>query len=416
MKSVEIPISEQAKHLKKAIEKGLIDKEEDRLVFFYDFAKIRSKINDYKTLYPKNSLHSIPVKTAPLRGLLSAITNLNVGLESASEIEFELSHLIQNSAEACVINAPVRTPRLIRLLDTIHSRAFIQVNDLQEIEHFESVYAKHKVILRVNPLVNASTESYLQTADLDSKFGQIISDKASILQAFKDYNWLVGLHVHTGSDFTDFSPTIAGIRKTVDLALEIRTQYGKDRMQYINIGGGLSAECDLEAFINQLKEEVPELWELEDIQVITELGRFTYFHSGWCASVVELVKKNDLKNIALSHLGAHTFVREIYASNAPKHPLSVMDQNGNQKSSKIQNYAIAGPLCFGGDYITKSIELPEIEKDDWLILGNTGANALGLYSKHCSQPFPKVILYDSEKETMEIIKEKETSESVIDFW
>ena len=418
MKSLDIPISEKAHYLTKAIEKGFINKEEDRLVFFYDFARIRKKIELYRSLYPENSLHSIPVKTAPLKGLLQKVSDLGAGLESASEIEFELSHFIQNSAENCVINAPVRTPRLIRLLDTISSKAFVQVNDLQELDHFEQAYSKHKVLLRINPLVNASTESYLQTADLDSKFGHILSDGTEIENAFKKHPFLIGLHVHTGSDFTDFSPTIKGIRKTMDLALKIRKQLGKDRIQHINIGGGLSADCDLEGFINALKKEVPELWTLDGLQVITELGRFTYFHSGWCASVVELVKQNKDKNIALTHLGAHTFVREIYASNAPSHPMNILGKKGNQKGDEQRNYAIAGPLCFGGDYITKSIDLPSIEKDDWVILGNTGANALGLFSKHCSQPFPKVILYDSESQNkeMEIIKEKETSESVMAFW
>lgn len=418
MKSFEIQPSEQATYFKEAVLRGLVQPEDDRLTFFYDFNRIRSRIESYKALYPANSLHSIPVKTAPLKGLLSAISSLEVGLESASEIEFELSHMIQNSAEKCVINAPVRTPRLIKLLDAITSKAFVQVNDLEELELFGAVYEKHKVLVRINPLINANTESYLQTADLDSKFGQVISDQEAIINAFKHHPYLCGLHVHTGSDFKDFSPTVQGIKKVYDLATEIQKQLGEDRIQYINIGGGLSAECNLEDFIKALKSEVPELWDDEHIQVITELGRFTYFHSGWCVSAVEMIKQNQDKRVVLSELGAHTFVREIYTSDAPLHTIHVLNPDFDLRETKTENIALAGPLCFGGDYISKDISLPRIYRNDWLIMGNTGANALGLFSKHCSQPFPKVLMYDSKlgPDSLHIIKSKESAEEVMNFW
>jgi diaminopimelate decarboxylase len=402
----------------KAFSKNLIDTFEDRNLFFYDLSIIDSKIKSYKKNYPSNTIHSIPVKTAPIQGLLKHVTSLGCGLECASELEFEMAVSIQKSAKNCVINAPLKTPRLIKLLTESKEPTFINVNDLEEINNFNEVYSKHKVSLRINPLIDIDTSTFLQTATAESKFGQLISDKENIIKAFQKHNYLIGLHVHTGSDFTNITPTVQGIKKVLELAEEINNILGYQQITHLNIGGGLAAQCNIIEFCNSLKKECPLLYS-NKYTIITELGRHTYLESGWAASTVELIKKGTTKDILLTHFGGQSFLREIYTENKFQNQVFILNSSGYSKGNKeLKNYSIAGPLCYGGDFLTSSIELSKINQNDWLIIEKTGANTLGLFSKHCSQPFPKIIAYSSNKDAKDIyiLKEKETPLSVLDFW
>ncbi len=61
---------------------------------------------------------------------------------------------------------------------------------------------------------------------------------------------------------------------------------------------------------------------------------------------------------------------------------------------------IAGPLCFAGDYIQKSVMTPRLEEDDGLLMLNVGSNAFGLWSRHCSRTIPMLIGVDEEEQTL----------------
>jgi diaminopimelate decarboxylase len=59
-----------------------------------------------------------------------------------------------------------------------------------------------KVGIRINPLIGAGTVAEMSVAaDATSKFGVPLTplNRARIIAAFSKYDWLVGLHVHVGS-------------------------------------------------------------------------------------------------------------------------------------------------------------------------------------------------------------------------
>jgi diaminopimelate decarboxylase len=61
---------------------------------------------------------------------------------------------------------------------------------------------KAKVGIRINPLIGAGTVAEMSVAaDATSKFGVPLTplNRARIIAAFSKYDWLVGLHVHVGS-------------------------------------------------------------------------------------------------------------------------------------------------------------------------------------------------------------------------
>lgn len=89
----------------------------------------------------------------------------------------------------------------------------------------------------------------------------------------------------------------------------------------------------------------------------------------------------------------------------------------SENEVKLQN--IAGPLCFGGDLVGRSILVPRIERNDLLVMHDTGANTISLFSRHCSRAAPCVYGYhtnDAEELTLILLKAKETAEEVMRFW
>ena len=110
------------------------------------------------------------------------------------------------------------------------------------------------------------------------------------------------------------------------------------------------------------------------------------------------------------------FVREIYQPGSPRHQMSVLDADGFLKPSGEHSAHIAGPLCFAGDFIDKNRILADIKEGDKLVIADAGANAIGMWSRHCSRACPKVIAYSLQHNTIQIIKERETMEDIIRFW
>lgn len=397
--------------LKFALQNNFVDLEEDRLLFFYDLDFLDQKFKLIQSSFSSSSIHTIPVKTAPLFGLLQFAVKNGMGLECASEIEFEMA--LKAKASHIVINAPLKTPRIIKLLNSCEQKVYINVNDLKELDKFHQVYQKHFVSVRINPLVNIQTANYLQTANQYSKFGHLISEEKELYDYFKKYEFITGLHVHTGSNFTDFSPTIEGIQKVFNLAEKLNKEFN-NRINKINIGGGLAASCDLKAFTQQLWNKIPEL-KTGKYQLLTEYGRFVYQYSAFAASIVEMIKNQIDKELILCHFGGQIFVREIYTNDKYNSSIQVLQNRVENKSKK---YAIAGPLCYGGDFLVDSINLPTVNENDWLIAEKNGGNTLGLFSKHCSQAFPKVLAFKIKEEKIElsVLKQKESGEDVVDFW
>lgn len=94
-------------------------------------------------------------------------------------------------------------------LDNEHEMAI--VDDLLKGECSGS---KAKVGLRVNPVVGGGTIEIISTATKQSKFGVPImsTTKDRILDLYKKYAWLSGIHIHVGSQGVPMELFVKGAR------------------------------------------------------------------------------------------------------------------------------------------------------------------------------------------------------------
>ena len=113
-------------------------------------------------------------------------------------------------------------------------------DSLAEIDRLDEICAEagrtQEVLIRVTPGVEADTHSYIQTGQLDSKFGLGLGDGlaargvAAVLAA-RNLR-LVGLHAHIGSQIFELEPYVRAIEALAELA-------DPDWCRLLNVGGGL---------------------------------------------------------------------------------------------------------------------------------------------------------------------------------
>jgi diaminopimelate decarboxylase len=253
----------------------------------------------------------------------------------------------------------------------------------------------------------------MQVGGMLSKFGEPLAHAERIISVLRDADQMIGLHVHSSSQNLRTDETVQAIKRVYELAISI----GWDRIAYFDLGGGYPVNygftpvAHIEAYANKLRKALPLLFD-GSTPVITEFGRYYHANAGWTISQIADIKRFNQHQTILQHAGADLFLRECYEAGKWPHRFFLHPQNIDQ--GEDWNTDIGGPLCFGGDYIAKGIQLPEARKNDWLVMLDTGANSYALWSKHCSRPFPKVIGYLGNE--MFVIKSKQTSEEAIALW
>ena len=249
--------------------------------------------------------------------------------------------------------------------------------------------------IRINPLIGLGSNEYLSVSMKTSKFGVPLTsaNRARIIELFREYSWLKALHCHVGSQGCGLEMLSKGAQIICSLADEIDAAVGYEQVTTLNIGGGLPANyvddqvCPTyEEYATTLTQNVPALLQ-GNRTILTEFGRSLCAKTSWTVSQVEYVKEAtpDLR-IGIIHAGSDLFLRTCYVPSLFPRRLQVFSSNGTPSSAPIQRHNIAGPLCFGGDLVGREVELPAVERGDFVVIRDTGSNTLSLFSRHCSRP------------------------------
>jgi diaminopimelate decarboxylase len=96
----------------------------------------------------------------------------------------------------------------------------------------------------------------------------------------------------------------------------------------------------------------------------------------------------------------------------------VDSSSGLVSAAPLSTQNVAGPLCFGGDIVGRRVELPTISRGDFVVVHDTGANTLSMFSRHCSRPAPAIYGYRTieDEVSLELLKPAESPEQVMSFW
>ncbi len=440
------PVSETAKRIplahigcavRAALAQKALDPDPDTAAIFYDLSFLENRLQELKDAFPDNTLHAVAVKANPLLKVLRLIENHGFAVESSSFGELHLAEKAGFPPDKIIFDSPVKT--IPELEYALQKGIYINADSLEELARIAVLKEKYPdsgpVGLRLNPQVGMGNISMTSVAGPYSKFGVPLNDRRKdILQAFARYPWLKGVHIHIGSQGNPVELLLKGAEVLITFINVINAQsksLGR-RMQIttIDIGGGLPVAYrpgdsfpDLKSYARQL---LPILQRLNDknYRLITEFGRYLHANAGWTVTRIEYLKESDRATTLILHIGADLLLRRCYRPEDWHHEFSVLDSRGNLKpSSPTYPYILAGPLCFGGDILARDIHLPKVEPGDYIVVHDTGAYTLSMWSRYNSRPIPKVIGYrreppfeTSEQYEFTILKSRESLEDIAEFW
>lgn len=410
--------------LRYAVNANLID-DLNPWVIFHNLDMFRERLRLIRDVFPENSLHTLAIKANPLVRLLKIAVEEEFGLEAASFEEVQLALAAGCLPERIFFDSPAKTKtelaQALSLGISINADSF---EELHRISQLISSNCRSRVGLRVNPEVGAGSIQQTSVATSGSKFGEPIkANESRIVAAFDRFPWLSGLHFHIGSQGCDLELLLAAAGRVVDLLQRISDHLGDERIKWINIGGGIPASYRDDAIVLEFDDYARALRKVRGIfssqrLLVTEFGRAIQANCGWAASRIEYVKPKSHTTLAVVHFGADFLMRAVYASKHWAHEFLLCSADGILKEEPVGPVTIAGPLCFAGDLPGQYVKLPAPSVDDLLVVRDTGAYTLSLWSRHCNRAIPMVIGYSQESEgfRFNVLRYRERHIDIVGQW
>ncbi len=413
------------KTFQSVISNGLI-REEDTVVICYDLSFLEERIRHLISLFPPSAIHGIAMKANPLVKILTLCKTLNVGVEVASLGELVIARKAGYPPDRIVYDSPVKTFNDLEyaLKEGVH----INADSLMELDRIrklkEGLISESTVGIRINPQTGVGKILESSVAGEYSKFGVPIKYRRDeLINAFREHQWLTGVHLHIGSQGCPVEMLINGISLLFDFVKEVNDLLGYQQITIFDIGGGIpvsysgsATPVSMEQYAKTIRDKFPLLFT-DHYSLFTEFGRWVHVNTGWVASRVEYVKKDLGINTAMIHAGADLFLRECINPKDWQHEYSVLDKNGNLKRGQdINPYNLAGPLCFSGDILAKNVDLPAVEEGDYIIVHDAGGYTFSMWSRYNSRQTPRILGYYNDGVRFEILKERERFEDLIHFW
>jgi diaminopimelate decarboxylase len=267
-------------------------------------------------------------------------------------------------------------------------------DSLAEIELLDRICGEagrlQDVLIRVTPGVRADTHSYVQTGQLDSKFGLGLSDglAARAVAAVRSSSnlRLVGLHAHIGSQIFELEPYVRAIEALAELA-------DPAWCRLLNVGGGLGiayTEDDeppsIEAYVDVKVRGARRVFDPVP-RILVEPGRSLVGNAGVTAYTIGTVKEiPGVRTYVAVDGGMSDNMRPmLYGS---RYEAIVADRAGEPPETTV---TIAGMHCESSDVIVRDATVAAPGPGDVLVTPATGAYGYAMASNYNGVPRPPVI-------------------------
>jgi diaminopimelate decarboxylase len=393
-------------------------------VIVHDLGRLRFRLAELAAAFPAATLHAVAIKANPLVEVLRVVVQCGGGLEAASLEEVYVAIAAGCPPERIVFDSPAKTEA--EICESLQLGIHVNADNFAELSRIDEAITRCETTstigLRINPEVAAGAIAQTSVGSAGARFGvSIHRDRDQIIAAFARFDWLLGLHIHVGSQGCGIDLLCEAAAKIQSLRSEITNITGR-RIRLVDIGGGLPAayrEHDApatpEQYAQLLRQQAPELMQ-PDVQLMTEFGRAVQAGCGLALSRVEYVRPTAQGNMAVIHLGADFLLRPVYRPSDWAHEFLLLDQQGAIKSGESAPLTIAGPLCFAGDILATDIDMPQVQVGDWIAIRDCGAYTLSMWSRHCSRGIPTVLGFDDEAGEVRLLRQGETPADVAQYW
>ena len=393
-------------------------------LYVLDEKTIRSVCRDYKEAF--SSYNNVKMMYASKALCNSAVAKIvdseGFGFDTVSAGEIYTLYKSGIDMSKVLFNGNNKTPDEIELAIQYGVGRF-SIDNFHEVELISKISKKHNrqidALLRITPGIECHTHKYIQTGQLDSKFGFDLSQIDSIIEHILKVDKTIkirGLHAHIGSQIFEPKCYYDEVEVLVKEISRIDNKFNI-KLDEINIGGGLGvkytdsdnppaiseiADVILDSLHKNIEKygiELPTLYLEPGRSVISTAG-VTLYTVGSSKQVPDMTKYTAVDGGMADNPRPSMYEAEYYAEVANK-----INETPKEKVT------IAGKFCESGDILIKDIELPALEAGDILCVYNTGAYNYSMASNYNRAAKPAMILVNNSQS--DIIIYRETLEDLV---
>lgn len=392
----------------------------------YDVQQIRNQIRAFKRVFEENS---VDYAVSYASKAFSAIAMYQVVAAEGAHVDVVSGGELYTAIKAGFPMANVSfhgnnksREELEMAID--HHVGTIMIDNFHEIELLADVLEEHDthvdVMLRITPGISAHTNKYIQTGQVDSKFGFDLqsgqADEALAKVLENPQMQMKGLHAHIGSQIFELAGFEGVAKKLVEVAAHWQEKFNY-QAAVINVGGGfgiryvkndtpLAPEEFVAAIIKAIKTEIKET-NLAMPEIWIEPGRSIAGPAGYNLYTVGSRKDvPGLKPYVTVDGGMGDNIRPALYEAQYETVLA-----NNPRAELVEHVRVAGKYCESGDILSQNQALPATKPGDVLATLDTGAYGYSMASNYNRNPRPAVVF--AEKGTAQVVIKRETYDDLI---
>jgi diaminopimelate decarboxylase len=346
-----------------------------------------ARTDDFEVIYASKAL---PI-TAAYR--VMAEEGLSVDVASGGELYLALKGGVP--AERIFMHGNNKSREELELAFE-SSIGYLVLDSFHEIELAEEMLGRNgrsqQVLIRVTPGIKPSTHSYIQTGQLDSKFGFGLEDGLATeavrrVQSSERLE-LVGIHAHIGSQIFELEP----YTKTIQLLADF-VEAARFECRLLNVGGGLgiayTAEdepASIEDYVDVKVRGVQQTFDPVP-RILVEPGRSLVGNAGVTVYRIGTVKEIPGVRTYLSVDGgmSDNLRPMLYGA---RYEAAIADR---PDAAGTHVATVAGMHCESGDILIKDVALANPQPGDLLVTPATGAYGCAMANNYNGTPRPPVI-------------------------
>ena len=392
----------------------------------YDVQQIRNQIRAFKQVFEENS---VDYAVSYASKAFSAIAMYQVVAAEGAHVDVVSGGELYTAIKAGFPMANVSfhgnnksREELEMAID--HHVGTIMIDNFHEIELLADVLEEHDahvdVMLRITPGISAHTNKYIQTGQVDSKFGFDLqsgqADEALAKVLENPRMQMKGLHAHIGSQIFELAGFEGIAKKLVEVAAHWQEKFNY-QAAVINVGGGfgiryvkddtpLAPEEFVAAIIKAIKTEIKEI-NLAMPAIWIEPGRSIAGPAGYNLYTVGSRKDvPGLKPYVTVDGGMGDNIRPALYEAQYETVLA-----NNPRAELVEHVRVAGKYCESGDILSQNQALPATKPGDVLAMLDTGAYGYSMASNYNRNPRPAVVF--AEKGTAQVVIKREAYDDLI---
>lgn len=381
-------------------------------LYVIDEVSLRQVCREYKEAFRNYTNINLMYASKALcnQAIIRILDEEGLGFDAVSAGEIYTIHKAGVDMSKVLFNGNNKTQKELELAIDLSVGRF-SVDNFYEAELLNKIAfekgVKVDILLRITPGIECHTHEYIQTGQIDSKFGfdmmQIDPAVELIETKLKNLN-LKGFHAHIGSQIFELKSYADEVKVLIKELNRVNQKFNLC-LDELNIGGGLGvkytdedAPPSVEDFASVLIDSLGE--NINHLKIYLEPGRSIVSTAGVTLYTVgsSKVTSEGKKYVAVDGGMADNPRPSMYQAKYTAEIASINDR-------KFEKVTIAGRYCESGDILIENIELPELVAGDILCVFNTGAYNYSMASNYNRVQKPAMVLVNSTQSDMIVSRE-----------